>query len=83
MSPLAHVLQVAIVGGALVGVLVLLGGTATVDYIKARAAAITAAEERHEPNEVDPDDAEVDPDDPGAAWDRARDFDLDYRAGVA
>ncbi len=106
MSPLAHVLQVAIVGGALVGVLVLLGGTATVDYLKARAAAIDAAADgRHEPDEpgpcawhwtadgspcgcdpddeVDPDDDEVNPDDPGAEWDRARDRDLDYRAGVA
>lgn len=127
MTPLAHVVQVAIVGGALLGVLVLLGGTATVDYLKARARA-TAAEvcgwcggggcdecdpdRRYDPGEpgrcarhwtadgspcgCDPDDElaeeyadilddEVDLPEPdwGAEWDRARDRDLDYRAGVA
>lgn len=90
MTPLAHVLQVAIVGGALVGVFVLLGGTATVDYLKARAAAIAddqdARDAEYDEEHLDILDDEVglpEPDDPGAEWDRARDRDLDYWAGVA
>lgn len=119
MSPLAIVLQAAIVGGALLGVLFLFGGTAVVDYLKARARATAAAElcgwcggggcdecdpdRRYGPDEPGPcawhwtadgspcgcdpdeDDADDPPDedDPGEAWDRARDRDLDYRAGVA
>ncbi|MGW6699607.1 hypothetical protein [Nocardia sp. NPDC055049] len=127
MTPLAHVVQVAIVGGALVGVFVLLGGTAAVDYLKAKARAASVEvcgwcagggcdecdpDRRHEPDEpgpcawhwtadgapcgCDPEheehldilDDEVDlPEqaepDFGAEWDRARDRDLDYRAGVA
>lgn len=81
MTPLAHVLQVAIVGGALVGVLVLLGGTATVDYLKARAAAIADAADElcgwcggGGCDECDPDVVRPDP---GAEWDRARDRDGD------
>ncbi|WP_378735354.1 hypothetical protein [Nocardia brasiliensis] len=93
MTPLAHVVQVAIVGGAIVGVLVLFGGTAAVDYFnaKARAAAAVVVDQG---DGIDPEfeeyldilDDEVDlpePDDSGAEWDRARDRDLDYRWGAA
>ncbi|WP_218717036.1 hypothetical protein [Nocardia sp. MH4] len=130
MSPLAIVLQAAIVGGALLGVLFLLGGTAVVDYLKARARATAAAElcgwcgggcdecdecdpdRRYDPGEPGPcarhwttdgspcgcdpdndlaeeyadilnDEVDLPEPDPGDEWDRARDRDLDYRAGVA
>jgi hypothetical protein len=87
VSPLAHVVQVAIVGGALVGVLVLFAGTATVDYLKAKARAASVdvcgwcggggcdecdPDRRYDPSA--PDDA--------AEWDRARDRMLDAEAGV-
>lgn len=90
MTPLAHVVQVAIVGGALCGVMVLFGGTAVVDYLKARARAAAVVDQG---DDIDPEfeeyldilDDEVDlPEpDPGAEWDRARDRDLDYRWGAA
>lgn len=98
MSPLAHVVQVAIVGGALVGVLVLFAGTATVDYLKAKARAASVdgspygrdaddeddlAEEYADILDDEVDGPEYDEPDWGAEWDRARDRDLDYRAGVA
>lgn len=89
MSPLAHVVQVAIVGGAVIGVFVLLGGTAVVDYRKARAAAVADQADNHDPEfeeylDILDDEVELpEPDDPGAEWDRARDRDLDYRWGVA
>lgn len=92
MTPLAHVVQVAIIGGALVGVLVMFGGTAVVDYLNAKARAAAAVVDQGDG--IDPEfeeyldivDDEVDlpePDDPGAEWDRARDRDRDYRWGAA
>lgn len=79
MSPLAAVLQACIVGGALIGVLVLLAGTATADYLAHRAAA---AADRSDNWDEDRDDV-CGEDDPGAEWDRARDRDADFWRGVA
>ncbi len=93
MSPLAHVVQVAIVGGALAGGLVFFAGQALVDYLTGatRPAAVVDQDDEAAPefgeyldildDEVDlPEQTEPDF---GAEWDRARDCDLDYRAGVA
>lgn len=53
MTPLAAVLQACIVGGALIGVLVLLGGTAVADYL-AHRAAVAADNQRYETDEPGP-----------------------------
>lgn len=80
MSPLAAVLQAAIVGGALIGVLALLAGTAIADYLAHRAAV--AADRGDDRDEDDAGELSTE-DDPGAEWDRARDRDLDFWQGVA
>lgn len=94
MTPLAHVVQVAILGGALIGVFVLLGGTAAVDHMKAKARAAAfpiefpldalCACSRAGCPECDPADEETnDGDDTGADWDRAHDQWIDGQAGAA
>lgn len=79
MSPLAAVLQACIVGGALLGVLFLLGGTAVASYLKARAAE---AAYRDGADEDDAGELSVE-DDPGAEWDRARDRWIDEQTEAA
>ncbi|MGW6121462.1 hypothetical protein ACWFRF_20640 [Nocardia sp. NPDC055165] len=89
MSPLAHVVQVAILGGAFIGVFVLFGGTAAVDYLKAKAHAAAFPVEFPFDGPCGCDDTgciECDPsaeDDPGAEWDRAHDQWIDEQWGAA
>ncbi|MFD3431121.1 hypothetical protein [Nocardia fluminea] len=86
MTPLAHVVQVAIIGGALIGVFVLFGGTAIVDYLKSKARAAAFPIERPFDGPCGCDGSgciECQPDDPGAEWDRAHDRWIDGQAGAA
>lgn len=86
MNLLAHVIQVAILGAVLAGALIYLAGLAIVDHRQSAASLLAATDALcgwcggGGCDECDPDAAR---DDPGADWDRARDRDIDYRAGVA
>ncbi|WP_280185158.1 MULTISPECIES: hypothetical protein [Nocardia] len=79
MSDLAYVLQVAIVGAAVAGVLFLFAAQAIADYLNGALRVVSV--------DAELDGGEVDPPEPsgpdfGDEWDRARDRALDVEAGV-
>ncbi|RJO74140.1 hypothetical protein D5S18_18480 [Nocardia panacis] len=93
MSPLAHVVEAAVVGGVLAAVLLLGVGTVISDCLEAARAA-ASVDEGDDPDvdlaekyaDILDDEVELpelDEPDWGAEWDRARDRDRDYRWGAA
>lgn len=87
MTPLAAVLQACIVGGALIGVLVLLGGTAVADYLAHRAAVAADRSDNWDEDVCGQCGKDFGgcqcADDPGAEWDRARDRWIDEQTEAA
>lgn len=81
MSTLAHMVQVAILAGALLGVVVLGVGTAVASYLnKVAAENLCGWCGGGGCDECDPDAARLDS---GARWDEARDRWIDGQMGVA
>ncbi|WP_280471161.1 hypothetical protein [Nocardia cyriacigeorgica] len=80
MSDLAYVLQVAIVGAAVAGVLFMFAAQAIADYLNGALRVVSIDAELDGGGEVDL--PEPSGPDSGDEWDRARDRVLDAEAGV-